>query len=630
MTDTVALGFRRPGSGPRRHILGCFATSLLATLALAIPADASAKSAALGLSGSVNSIGCPSTWQCTAISSEGQEWTFNPSSPGTPRPATVDSPPMEGTGIGEQPASLEEAIACPSMDHCTVLDSEGREVTFDPLSPGYPQPVTVDGYDTVEEAGSSSPGEEGELSFGRVPLACPSAQQCTAVDYSGHEVTFDPLSAGKPVPITVDAGARLRLLACPSSIQCTAADTRGHVVTFDPISSGTATPATISSHQLTGLACPSATICVALDEAGRVLTFDPLSPEHTLRSPLKGALPGSNAVACPSVSQCTAVGEEAYVTFDPAAPGTLVPIAVPDVAALPTVACPSVSQCTATEMVGGEETTFAPSSPSLSSPALSGVATRRAKLSFALTAGTTTALIKKITLSLPPGLTFSGSRPNMAGGVGVKADRRRLRFTASAQGGKLAIVLQAAAAFVRVNVGNPEVAVSRSLAEDVTAGRVRNLSVVVAETSADHTVTTRRLTFDLAADRPLRLGIPRPTRTKLLAIAERTAVASGDRHPYDIEAVRATHGPAERLVSGGDESEPPSKNAPVYVIAMRGHFRCGRCSHPPGTRTPSGSVITLELDAPLRKSGPSSFGLSNRYPNLRKLGIPVSLVVKPG
>jgi hypothetical protein len=148
----------------------------------------------------------------------------------------------------------------------------------------------------------------------------------------------------------------------------------------------------------------------------------------------------------------------------------------------------------------------------------------------------------------------------------------------------------------------------------------------VTETNTEHTVTTQGLTFNLAARRPLRLGIPGHVRAELLKIAEHAAAASGDRHPYDIEAVRTTHGLAQPLLEGGDRSEPPSKSAPVYVIAMRGHFRCGRCTHPSGVRTPSGTIITLELLAPLRAFGGSAFGLGTMpYPNLRALGIPVRL-----
>jgi alpha-galactosidase len=79
-------------------------------------------------------------------------------------------------------------------------------------------------------------------------------------------------------------------------------------------------------------------------------------------------------VACPTISQCTAVGGNGYeVTFDPATPGTPTPAAI-DVAngtfgdvfvTGPTaVACPSASRCTAVDG-SGNEVTFNPSNGEL-------------------------------------------------------------------------------------------------------------------------------------------------------------------------------------------------------------------------------------------------------------------------
>jgi hypothetical protein len=57
--------------------------------------------------------------------------TFNPTSPGTPAPATIDSSDLY-------------AVACPSAGQCTAVDGFGHEVTFDPTAPGAPVPVLVD------------------------------------------------------------------------------------------------------------------------------------------------------------------------------------------------------------------------------------------------------------------------------------------------------------------------------------------------------------------------------------------------------------------------------------------------------------------------------------------------------
>src|SRR5450756_2089546 len=61
----------------------------------------------------LNSIACPTASQCTAVDKAGQEVTFNPASPGSPIPITIDS--------GNHPTS----VACPSISQCTAVDKSG-------------------------------------------------------------------------------------------------------------------------------------------------------------------------------------------------------------------------------------------------------------------------------------------------------------------------------------------------------------------------------------------------------------------------------------------------------------------------------------------------------------------------
>ena len=615
MTDSAASSSpTATARGPRRCV-GALAIALFALLLALIPGGTSAAPVpvTLGYEGTLESIACPSSAQCTAISNGGDEWTFHPRSPGAPEPVTIDTPPPEP--VSGLPGSLEHVtVVCPATNQCRVVDSDGREVTFNPLSPGHPQPIAIDSGDTGQDEGN-------ELSYGQAPLSCPSTQQCTAVNYAGQEVTFNPLSPGKPTAVSVDSGARLRLLSCPSTEQCTAADTQGHVVSFDPLSPVTPAPVTISSQQLTSLACPSAEMCVAVDEPGRVVTFDPLLPGQVVQSRIRGTM-AATGLACPSASQCTAVGEEEYVTFDPGTPSTLVSIRLPDIAALTAVACPSVSQCTAVEMLGGEET-FDPTLPSVAGASLSGIAMRHARLSFTLTAGTSTAPLKEIVISLPSGLSLAGPRRDLAHDVVIKGGHRRLPFTASAEHNRLAIALRAPASQAQVTVLSPVLAVSRTLAHNATTERLKTLAVGVTATSTQDTTTPATLRFNLAAGRPLRLGIPPGVRAKLLKIATRTAASNGDPHPYDIEAVRTT----EWLIGhiGHHGANPPSNGPQAFFIAMRGRFRCRHCTHPPGTSIAPGSVITLQVPAPLGQRGVSGFGLESHYPDLRKLGVPVGL-----
>src|ERR1035441_10422144 len=74
-------------------------------------------------------VACPSATQCTAVDLSGQQVTFNPASPGTPTPTTIDTTSLAG-------------VACPSATQCTAVDAIGRQVTFNPASPGTPTPTT--------------------------------------------------------------------------------------------------------------------------------------------------------------------------------------------------------------------------------------------------------------------------------------------------------------------------------------------------------------------------------------------------------------------------------------------------------------------------------------------------------
>ena len=62
--------------------------------------------------------------------------------------------------------------------------------------------------------------------------------QCTAVDNTGGEVTFDPITGTVNTAgvTSIDQGRSLNAVWCSSGTQCTAVDANGHEVTFDPTS----------------------------------------------------------------------------------------------------------------------------------------------------------------------------------------------------------------------------------------------------------------------------------------------------------------------------------------------------------------------------------------------------------
>lgn len=111
---------------------------------------------------------------------------------------------------------------------------------------------------------------------------------------------------------------------------------------------------------------------------------------------------------------------------------------------------------------------------------------------------------------------------------------------------------------------------------------------------------------------------------RLLAIAEAVARSCGDRHPYDIEAVRTTRGAAGRVIwpGAGVGADP----TPVYAITMRGKFTAYTAS-PPGGRAPTGTVISIVVGAKGRLKGQElDFNLTRRpEPDLPRLGTVIRL-----
>jgi hypothetical protein len=107
---------------------------------------------------------------------------------------------------------------------------------------------------------------------------------------------------------------------------------------------------------------------------------------------------------------------------------------------------------------------------------------------------------------------------------------------------------------------------------------------------------------------------PRLPEKRLLRIAKDAAASAGDPHPRLIQHAAGTRFDAVRISSGDLVFEWNWS----YLIAERGHFICDACDGPPGAKPPTGTVLTLVVDA--ADGQVTDFGLSRRYPHLRRLG----------
>jgi hypothetical protein len=109
-------------------------------------------------------------------------------------------------------------------------------------------------------------------------------------------------------------------------------------------------------------------------------------------------------------------------------------------------------------------------------------------------------------------------------------------------------------------------------------------------------------------------GKPHLSERQVLGIALKVAAQAGDRKPTLIQHAERTRHEANLVASG--DLVPGRRWS--YLIAERGHFVFKNASRPAGARAPSGSVLTLVVDASTRQV--TDTGLSNRYPHLSDLG----------
>jgi hypothetical protein len=299
-------------------------------------------------------IACPSASQCTTVDYLGREVTFDPTNPGTPVPHVVE--------VG----AYFTAVDCPSTEQCTAVNIAGEAVTFDPTAPALGTPAPLDS--------SGPPPHYPSDSESLTTIACPSTSQCTTLNVAGREITFNPGSPGTPASVPVDGANKLYGLTCVSAHECIGVGQAGSEVTFNPTAPGASTPATIATVDLDRVVCPLASECVAVGDQGSEVTFDPADPAAAMPGRVSQLSFGLGMLACPSAHLCI-TGDERQVisthfaidewTFDPTDLSGETAHTNPASGAMD---CPTSSQCTA--MLDSGETTFDPSGSSTPSTAV--------------------------------------------------------------------------------------------------------------------------------------------------------------------------------------------------------------------------------------------------------------------
>jgi Pro-kumamolisin, activation domain/Putative Ig domain/Subtilase family len=128
--------------------------------------------------------------------------------------------------------------------------------------------------------------------------------------------------------------------------------------------------------------------------------------------------------------------------------------------------------------------------PTVSGVSLTGIAKRKAKLKFTVTAGGNAPAFKSIALKLPGGLNFSHSSKTLLKGILVKgASGKKVKVKVKVHNGILAITLAKSVRKATFTITSPAISVSGNLASKVKHRKVKALNVAVTVTDISHRVT---------------------------------------------------------------------------------------------------------------------------------------------
>jgi hypothetical protein len=120
-------------------------------------------------------------------------------------------------------------------------------------------------------------------------------------------------------------------------------------------------------------------------------------------------------------------------------------------------------------------------------------------------------------------------------------------------------------------------------------------------------------TSAVPANTPAESG-PKLDEAQVTQAALAFASDMGDTQPASVEHVESTREQAVATLSG----DQVQGSQDVYAVVMRGRFDANSVAVPPGVQSPTGSVLTLVIDATTGEM--TDFGIQNTIPNLATLG----------
>lgn len=135
----------------------------------------------------------------------------------------------------------------------------------------------------------------------------------------------------------------------------------------------------------------------------------------------------------------------------------------------------------------------------------------------------------------------------------------------------------------------------------------------------DHSFTTYQVPNGPPGNGPA--AVPGLAGVKKIVLA--TARADGESHPTQVFVVRTTRQVAEQVAAGAAVNSDP----PVYFVVLHGHFIDHSASIPSGAVPPTGTVLTLTINAATNQA--MDFGIGNVSPRLNRMGVAEQLSLSP-
>ncbi len=322
---------RRLGVSRYAWVVVCAGILWLGAPTVASAATGWGPPANINSSNPINSVSCPTSSFCVAVT-------------GSQNPGDVL---IDQNGTWGSPSSIDgtatlSSVSCSSASYCVAVDESGNEVTYD--NGTWSTPAAID-----------SGG------MGLISVSCPAsttvpAPFCVTVDLSGNALTDNNGTWG--TPSAIDTVGLPDSVSCPSSSFCMAIDLEGNYLTYNGTSWTAPAPIISGTIFMVSVSCPTSTFCAAIGNtfgSGAInangLTWNGTSwSAATQLSPAVGSF-DEGAISCPSATFCQAV----YSSADAAefnGVGWVVASGIDQTRSLSSVSCPSQEFCEAVDASG--------------------------------------------------------------------------------------------------------------------------------------------------------------------------------------------------------------------------------------------------------------------------------------